>query len=156
LNTLVKLKILVFWVSVSTIGLISCNEADPVCPPNQTFDFKLILHKNDTTVMRLKFYNSHDSIDSIGNLPEKVDIPVDLNADSTIFFIDYINDTLPTVTETIQFNYKRNLILHDQECGFIMEFTIDSISATKNKRDSAFIINKLINIDNEGNMEIYY
>jgi hypothetical protein len=37
-----------------------------------------------------------------------------------------------------------------------MEFTIDSISATKNKRDSAFIINKLINIDNEGNMEIYY
>lgn len=106
--------------------------------------------------MRLKFYNSSDSITSEGNFPEKVDIPVDFNADSTIFFIDFINDTLPTITETIKFNYNRNLILHDQECGFIMEFEIDSIKSTHNKMDTAFIINKQINIDNEGNMEIYY
>jgi len=154
---LLKTILLYFIITVGLLWLGACNKSEPVCPDTQTFDFKLSLFREiDVTTTRLKFYNANDSIVSEDNFPTLLSVPVDLNADSTTFYIDFINDTLPTVTDKITFTHSGNIYLHDQVCGFIMEFKINSISTSKNKIDSAAWKNDQINAENESNLEIYY
>ncbi len=144
--------IIIMWAT-------SCNQADPVCPDTQAFDFKLTISKiTDSTSTSIKIY--HPDLDTLNNdndFPVLISVPVDVNADSTTFFIDFINDTTKTrETDTIAFTYTKKTYLKHQECGFIMEFAIDSVYMTFNHIDSAFWVNSLINKDNERNLEIYY
>ncbi len=152
ISTYLLVTILIFWIT-------SCNQADPICPDTQSYDFKLALSKvGDTTSTRIKIYHPDiDSLNADNNFPVLINIPVNVNSDSTIFFIDFINDTTKTrETDTIAFTYTKNTYLKHSECGFIMDFAIDSIYMTFNHIDSAFWINSFINEDNERNLEIYY
>ena len=152
------LKIL--FVSALII-FISCNKADPVCPDSdkRTYDFKLAFSRiKDSTTTQLKIYHPDlDTINTENKFPELLSIPVDMNSNVTEFYIDFINDsTKTTTTDTITFTYEKNIYLNYRECGFIMDFIIDSIYGTSNNLDSAKIVNKYINEENELNLEIFY
>lgn len=149
--------------TIATLILVSlwaCNQADPVCPDTQAYDFKLLLKKvADSTSTRIMIYNPDaDTIDTEKNFPELVSIPVNINEDSTIFYIDFINDTAPefNVTDIISFSHTDSLYVNSQECGYIMEFTITNVLCGYTHIDSVYPINIKINEDNVGNIKIYY
>lgn len=154
LLTIITLTLISFW---------ACNQAEPVCPDTQTFDFKLLLNKKgDSTSTRIKVYiNNTDSLSTGAKFPELVNIPVNLNNDSTVFYIDFINDTAPEFnkTDSMWFHHTDSLYLNNQECGFITEFYVDTTAGygwTINEIDSVYYINKRIDADNNGNFKIYY
>jgi len=142
------------------LKMVSCTQEDVVCPDTQLYDFKLILeNKFDTSINRIKLYHPdlEDSIATEAKLPTLVNIPVNLNSDSTAFYIDFIDDSTGTrITDLIAFTYTNNSHLNNQECGFVMEFEIIKGYTSDNKIDSIVWINNKIDEDNEGNLEIYY
>lgn len=149
-------------LAFALLALGSCNKVDPVCPDSQSYDFKLLLKKsNDTTSTRILIYNPDaDTLNVEEKFPELVSIPLDLNANITTVYIDFINDTVPDlkVTDTINIAYTDSLYLNSQECGFIVAFKFDTTfsSISRHNIDTVFFINDMINEDNEGNIKIHY
>jgi hypothetical protein len=96
----------------------------------------------------------------------KIKVPFDPNADrcSYMFFFDSIPERIihkdtflfyHSFRDTIHFIYSRKLKLLTPECGFIMEFRIDSVVFTHNGIDSVSVTQPDINTSNEENIKIY-
>lgn len=156
-------KILFAIIALSFAFWYGCNQADPICPDTQSFDFKLILHKvSDSTSTRVLIYHpAMDTLNPDDKFPELISIPVNITLDSTVFYIDFINDTAPefNATDSIWFYQVDSLYLNDQECGFITEFKINidpTMGSYFSRIDSAYFTNSYLNADNNGNFEIFY
>lgn len=158
---MLKLIILPFVVILLISTIISCNEAEVVCPDTQAYDFKLaVINNSDDTATSVDIYHPDvGKLNASEELSFLVSIPVNLTSDSTSFFIDFIYQqvTLTTIiTDTIMFKYLSNSSMNYQECGFILDFELTDSLYTQNKIDTAFWVNNLINDENELNLEIYY
>jgi hypothetical protein len=152
------------------IGLyfFSCNTEDTICPEEQISQFRIAFNNTiDSTTNLYTLYITlptdsgwvNDTIYNSSTTPGYIYLPVDITADSTWFFIDFstITDSSSiTVTDTISYTYTRIPILDNLECGFTMEFPIDTFYYTKHNLDTAILSNKQINSDNVNHVEIYY
>ncbi len=65
-------------------------------------------------------------------------------------------DTTVFETDTIAFFHKSNLRLNDLECGFIVDFNIDSILFTTHYIDSILINTNVVNQEYVEHVKIYY
>ncbi len=161
-NGILLKKALFIFSGLFLIGWMSgCEKAKPVCPDSPAYNFIVsFYHVYDSTVTRLKVYNPDMDVDSLTfkeGLSPTVEVPVNITTDSTVFFIDFIDDTLNTVTtESLAFTYDKNIYLNEQQCGVLIDFELKNIYASHSIIDSIAWINKYINKDNEGNLEIYY
>jgi hypothetical protein len=59
-------------------------------------------------------------------------------------------------TDTVQLFYQRQLYFVSEECGFSMNFKIDSIFSTYNKIDSVSIIQPSVQVINEEHLRIFF
>ena len=64
--------------------------------------------------------------------------------------------TLNDVTDTLQIYYKRQLYFVSEECGFSVNFSLDSILFTLNQIDSAIIIQPKVQAINEEHIRLYF
>jgi hypothetical protein len=67
-------------------------------------------------------------------------------------FVFKLND----VTDTLQIYYKRQLYFVSEECGFSVNFYLDSILFTPNQIDSAIIIQPIVQAINEEHIRLYF
>jgi hypothetical protein len=73
-----------------------------------------------------------------------------------IGFVSEVDSNYFVVTDTITYTYTKVPILTDLECGFTMEFLIDTFYYTTNHIDSALLISKQINTEKINHVEILY
>ena len=93
-------------------------------------------------------------IDTIIDLDTIPNTPPTFAFDS---ILSELPDTLPgitqyltiTFTDTLQFNYKRQLYYISPACGFIYNYELGEIQYTKNYIDTILIVNPLVNTSNE-------
>ena len=67
-----------------------------------------------------------------------------------------ITSSQATTQDTISIYYQRELLFISTECGFVTNYTIDTIIYSYNYIDSLQIINKNISTDNNGYIKIYF
>lgn len=68
------------------------------------------------------------------------------------FFVIKLNDN----TDTLQVFYKRQLYFVSEECGFSMNFVLNSVHSTANKIDSVLLIQPKVQTINEEHIRIYF
>lgn len=64
--------------------------------------------------------------------------------------------TFNDVTDRVQIFYKRQLYFVSEECGFSVNFTLDSILFTTNQIDSVIIIQPKVQAINEEHIRFYF
>jgi hypothetical protein len=70
-------------------------------------------------------------------------------------FSDFVF-TLNDITDTVQILYKRQLYFVSEECGFSVNFSLDSILFTTNQLDSVIIIQPKVQAINEEHIRFYF
>ncbi|MGD9994772.1 MAG: DUF6452 family protein [Salinivirgaceae bacterium] len=162
-------KFLILVILSGVIGwLSSCTSEDAICPGEKTSQFRIGFTQTiDTTTIHYLVYQTlpsdsglvNDTIYSRSIKPGYVYLPVDITADSTWFMIGFVSEVDSNyyiVTDTITYTYTKEPILTDLECGFTMEFLIDTFYYTTNHIDSALLISKQINNEKINHVEILY
>lgn len=76
-----------------------------------------------------------------------------LHVDTTIISID---SNIVKLTDIVNIYYKQQVKLNDIECGFVVDFSIDSILSTKNDIKKIEILNSVINQESIEHVKIYY
>ena len=165
-----KKTIQIIIVLVSSFLLSSCNTKDTICPEEQISPFRIGFKRTiDSTTNNYVVYltlpsesgSINDTIYHSATAPGYVYLPVDITSDSTWFYIDFIyynkaDSSTLIKTDTISYTYTSEPILNNLDCGFSMEFKLDTFYYTNNHIDTAFLKNKLINSDKLNHVEIYY
>ncbi len=75
------------------------------------------------------------------------------NSDTTQIII---TSTVVELNDTIFLYHKRNFVLISPECGFVVNFNIDSLANTRNYIDSVFIRNNEVSTNENGHIQIYF
>lgn len=92
-----------------------------------------------------------DSVYNFGRNISVISLPLSPFSDSCSFVLS--RDSL--YQDTLTFNYKRELQLVSQDCGFITTYTIAKVRSTKNGIDSLALINDKVNTSNDLHLKIY-
>jgi len=61
-----------------------------------------------------------------------------------------------SLNDTLFIYYQREFLMLSPECGFVVNYTIDSVLSTSNYIDSLFIITPAINTLKNGHIQIYF
>lgn len=165
---MLKKYIILVLLSGVIAWLSSCTSEDAICPGERVSQFRIGFTKTiDSTTIHYLIYQTlpvdsarvNDTIYNHSIKPGYVYIPVDITTDSTWFMIGFVSEVDSNyfiVTDTITYTYTKEPILTDLECGFTMEFLIDTFYYTTNHIDSALLISKQINTENTNHVEILY
>ncbi len=78
-------------------------------------------------------------------------LPLSPISDSTAFVMKF-ND----ITEIVKFYYKRQLYFISEECGFSVNYLIDSVKYTNSKIVSVVIINPKVQATHEEHIRFYF
>ena len=151
---LFKFTILLLFI-VGTI--ISCS--DDQCNINTQSLLKLDFTVNDTILENDKYIDSlsifsPEWTDSIHYWISNADsITLSPNSNITTLILTSLHEPLK---DTIIVYHKSEMRLLSMECGFVLDFEIDSINNSWNLIDSISLVNDKITNEENGLIEIYY
>ncbi len=101
--------------------------------------------------------NLSDSFYTGSLVPDGVNIPLKLDADTTTINFDIkYNDTTDIKSDILVFIYNTEFKLNNLECGFITEFNLSTVTSTLNNVDSINVTNYKVNSDIKNHVEIYF
>lgn len=90
--------------------------------------------------------------DTLSGSTQTIQFPLSMLADSSIVIFEF--DTIHY--DTLIFHYNKTLHLESHKCGFDDFFEITSIDATKNRIDSVWISNNIVDYGDKENIKIYF
>lgn len=67
-----------------------------------------------------------------------------------------ITSKVTTETDTITFEHQNEIVFLSTECGFVINFNVDTVFSTNNLIDSISLIDTKITREGNGLIEIYY
>ena len=145
-----------FAALMVAIGLSACA-ASEICLSNQhavQVHFISYYTKKDTTIEKVSMYGlgRTDSIYSSEKLSE-VFLPLSFDNDpgSTAFVLK-----TATASDTLLFNHQKELDFISGECGYVFQFSLDSMKSTDNTIDSISIVYPTIKYGEDvQNVELY-
>jgi len=109
-----------------------------------------------------------DSLYFGNSLPTTIDLPLNLNSDTTEIFLKYrfqkkrsvnTNNTFNSsllISDTLWVIYQKSVKLNELECGFITEFQLKKLISTINLIDSIPVYDSTITTTNKTHAEIYF
>ncbi len=158
------MKLNIFFTALLFIGIIAgCSDNEStVCLSNQdaaqigfySIHTSEVDADQDTTVTETTIFglNRSDSLIYDSASISQAYLPLSMMNDTTTFII-----RLKTRSDTLHFFTSKELNFISEECGFIFDFTIDSIRYSQNSFiDSAVILNPdVIYSENLENVKVY-
>jgi hypothetical protein len=162
----IRLIILTFMLVILS-ALTSCKKGD-YCALDVTSLMNIGFYKMQDDEMKsltmtnlLAQGNTVDSVISESSVT-KISLQLSNDADSSVYIFTMtisdtsIVDTVSTFTDTIKFNYTRQLFLLSYECGFMYNYTITDIQNTHNIIDTITITERLISTADAENLRILF
>lgn len=162
-------KLFLLLMLSGAIGWLgSCASEETICPGEKTSQFRIGFTQTiDSTTIHYLVYQTlptdsgmrNDTLYNLSIKPGYVYLPVDITSDSSWFMIGFVSEVDSNyyiVTDTITYTYTKEPLLTDLECGFTMEFVIDTFYYTTNHIDTALLISKKINTEKLNHVEILY
>jgi len=153
-------NIIYIFVFLVSIFLISCG--DDTCNLDTETYLKVNFHTADTNLVNDKFLDSlsifsSEWTDSIYYSEEKSDSSLLLvlspNSDLTEFVFTSETEELK---DTLKVYHQNEVVFLSPECGFIVNYKIDTFISTYNIIDSLELLNSDISRKNNGQIQIYF
>lgn len=151
------------WITISllsTILILSCS--DDQCNSETVTLLKSELIVKDTTLTNINYIDSLSLYSP--EWPDSIHYWEEGSENFLYFILSPESDTTEIIftsaqvllNDTICFYYQREFILLSPECGFVVNYKIDTVLNTCNYIDSLEIVNENISIDKDGHIQIYF
>ena len=154
-----NLFLVILFISVSVFH-IGCNNDDDECPNSSVPYMRLAIEQTSAISFDSIFlYNNNltDSLYTGSSVPDVINIPLKLDADTTTINFDIkYNDSTNIKSDILVFIYNTEFKLNNLECGFITEFNLSTVTSTLNNVDSINISNYKVNSDIKNHVKIYF
>lgn len=155
------MKIIKYIIPFLIITIVTISCGDDICILETESFLSLEINVTDTTLVKKKYLEnlsiySPEWSDSIHYSEEGsssiLDFQLSPHNSNTIIVITSDSSALK---DTIHFYHQNELFFLSPECGFILNYTIDSFSVTNNLIDSIYLTKDEITTDVNGLFEIY-
>ena len=146
-----------FTLLITTLAAISCS--DDQCNLYTESLLTLEINIKDPNLEAANYTSglsiySPEWTDSIHYWVEEADsIALSPNDSITTLIFTSTNEVLK---DTLFIYHQNEIRLLSMECGFVIDYKIDSATSTKNLIDSVFVTEKKITNDAEGLIQIYF
>jgi hypothetical protein len=155
------MKIIKYIISFLIITIVTISCGDDICILETESFMSLEINVTDTTLVKKKYLDnlsiySPEWSDSIHYSEEGSSSTLNFqlsphNSNTTIV----ITSDVSALKDTIHFYHQNELFFLSPECGFIINYKIDSILVTTNLIDSVYLTEDEITNDVNGLFEIY-
>jgi hypothetical protein len=156
------MKIIKYTISILFLSSVIISCSDGICTSNTESFFNPKMFITDTNLINEKYLDSL-SIFAL-ELPDSILNYWEDGVDSSFYLMLSPNETYTKLVfsskheilkDTIQIFHKNELFFLSPECGFILNFKIDSIINTWNLIDSIYLVEDEITNDVNGLLKIY-
>ncbi|MCG8412392.1 MAG: DUF6452 family protein [Bacteroidales bacterium] len=151
-----------FYILIASISIIAISCSDDSCNRDVESLLQIDFHVTNDTLKKDKFLDSlsiyfpswSDSI-HIANSSSDSSLFATFSPNMKSVQMIFTSPT-DTLIDTVTFYYQNEVIFLSPECGFVVDYQIDSLSNTNNIIDSISISNNKITTENDGLVEVFY
>ncbi len=139
---------------------MSCNNDDGDCPDSSVPYLRFALEQTSSISFDsifLHYNNLEDTLYTNNIVPEGINIPLKLDADTTTINFDVkYTDSATIVSDILSIIYNSEIKVNNLECGFITEFNLNTVTSTLNNVDSINIDHYKVNSEIKDHVKIYF
>jgi hypothetical protein len=153
-------NIIYILVLLISIGSISCGDGECNVETDSLITCTFLVEdatlKADLFLDSLSVYST-EWLDTINkwDLEDDASFEFSLSPNDTITKV-IIASKATTELDTITFQHQNKVVLLSTECGFVVNFEIDTVISTYHLIDSISLVNDEITSEENGLIEIYY